>query len=52
MILQMRLQQNQSVQPQDVLQNLYHPSETLYLQPSVMDQLSPLVVIQEHAKGI
>jgi len=48
----MHLQQNQSVQPQYVPQNLHHPSETLNLQQSVMDQLSPLVVIQEHGKGI
>jgi len=47
MILQIHLQHNQSVQSQDVPQNRYHPPEALNLQQSVMDRLSPLVIIQE-----
>ena len=44
MILQMHLQQNQSV---DTTQNLHHLPKTLNLHQSVMDQQTPLVVLQE-----
>ena len=45
--MQTSRQQSQSVESQNVTQNLHHPLETLNLQQSVMEQQPPLVAMQE-----